>query len=649
MEKQWKPVPDIECLKYHGTPGKPDIKIFVSHRIDLDSETIDNPIYIPVRCGAVFDEREGITMLGDDTGDNISEKRNSFCELTVQYWAWKNVEADYYGLYHYRRYLNFSSNVYSTDPYENILDKCINGVTIEKYALEKFCFEGYDIILPKIQDVSGYPQKYSSVWNQYAQTKYLYAKDLQKIFRIIEMKYPAYINVTKECLYGKKTYMCNLFIMRKELFYAYSEWLFSILKEFESVSNFSQCTLEEMRAPGYLAERLLTIFIFYQKSLNRDLKIIELQPVVFLKAGVEVNWFSTLENPVPKFRDYNIPIVLSCSNLYVPYAGTVIQSIIDYATPNNNYDIILIESELSCENIKRIKSLVHPQNISIRIIHISSEDNLSNAEVSGYFSVETYIRLLLPYMLRNYEKVIWLDADTLVQADVAQLYNIDIGSHLLGATQDYNATALLSGMDTKYKEFCLRELKIEEPNSYFQAGVLLMNLNEFRKSFTMEEIFDLISHCKYPYADQDILNRICRDRIYLLDNRWDVIADVQDCLSNVLKWWTHESLYNHYQIIKEEPWIIHFAGPTKPWHSPDNAMADRFWAVCRKTPFYETAFGRMVCDMNSGIERYSMNTKEKRAHLSTSIHSIGERFCRCLSDNGLRYTFFKIFHYIFMK
>ena len=116
-ERQYRPLPDVECLKYHGMPDKPDIKIFVSHRIDLDSETIDNPLYIPVRCGAVYDEREGVTMLGDDTGDNISEKRESFCELTVQYWAWKNVNADYYGLCHYRRYLGFSEEKYDVSSF----------------------------------------------------------------------------------------------------------------------------------------------------------------------------------------------------------------------------------------------------------------------------------------------------------------------------------------------------------------------------------------------------------------------------------------------------------------------------------------------------------------------------------------------------
>ena len=84
-----------------------DIKIFVSHRIDLDADCLDQDIYVPVRCGAVFDNKSS-TIAGDDTGDNISEKRMSFCELTVQYWAWKNVDAEYYGLCHYRRYLAFS-------------------------------------------------------------------------------------------------------------------------------------------------------------------------------------------------------------------------------------------------------------------------------------------------------------------------------------------------------------------------------------------------------------------------------------------------------------------------------------------------------------------------------------------------------------
>ena len=88
-----------------------EIKIFVSNRIDMDSEAVENPLLIPIRCGAAADTRTAQTVQGDDTGENISRRRESFCELTVQYWAWKNVHSDYYGLCHYRRYLSFFGQV----------------------------------------------------------------------------------------------------------------------------------------------------------------------------------------------------------------------------------------------------------------------------------------------------------------------------------------------------------------------------------------------------------------------------------------------------------------------------------------------------------------------------------------------------------
>ena len=81
-----------------------DIKIFISRRIDVDSVHVDNKFYVPVRCGAVYDKNQNSPYLGDNIGGNVSEKRFPYSELTVQYWAWKNTTADYYGLCHYRRY-----------------------------------------------------------------------------------------------------------------------------------------------------------------------------------------------------------------------------------------------------------------------------------------------------------------------------------------------------------------------------------------------------------------------------------------------------------------------------------------------------------------------------------------------------------------
>ena len=91
-----------------------DIKIFVSHRIDLDADCLDQDIYVPVRCGAVFDNKSS-TIAGDDTGDNISALNDYYSELSAQYWAWKNYDTlgnpDYIGFMHDRRHFLFNENI----------------------------------------------------------------------------------------------------------------------------------------------------------------------------------------------------------------------------------------------------------------------------------------------------------------------------------------------------------------------------------------------------------------------------------------------------------------------------------------------------------------------------------------------------------
>ena len=84
-----------------------EIKLFVSCHKDF--YVPEHPFLIPVQAGAALSEEKFPGMRQDDGGENISAQNRSYCELTVQYWAWKNQEADYYGFFHYRRYLSFSA------------------------------------------------------------------------------------------------------------------------------------------------------------------------------------------------------------------------------------------------------------------------------------------------------------------------------------------------------------------------------------------------------------------------------------------------------------------------------------------------------------------------------------------------------------
>ena len=89
-------------------------------------------------------------MLMDNTGENISEKNSMYCELTAQYWAWKNLNADYYGFFHYRRYLNFSDRRYREDRWGNVRENILSEEMKEKYGLSDGKIEAlvssYDLV-----------------------------------------------------------------------------------------------------------------------------------------------------------------------------------------------------------------------------------------------------------------------------------------------------------------------------------------------------------------------------------------------------------------------------------------------------------------------------------------------------------------------
>ena len=157
----------------------------------------EEDIYVPVQVGAEGKDDLGYTL--DNSGDNISNKNSSFCELTGMYWAWKNLDADYIGLAHYRRH--FSKKKKSKDKFKNI-------ITEDEV---KMLLKNNDVILPK-------KRKYviENLYDHYAHTMFI--EPLDEAGKIIKEKYPEYTAEFEKLHKRTSAHMFNMFIMKKDIF-----------------------------------------------------------------------------------------------------------------------------------------------------------------------------------------------------------------------------------------------------------------------------------------------------------------------------------------------------------------------------------------------------------------------------------------------
>lgn len=299
-----------------------DIKMFVSRRIDTDSTLIHNPLYVPVRCGAVFDAVSGSKYLGDNSGDNISDRRNSFCEFTVQYWAWKNAKADYYGLCHYRRYLTFSESRFKANAQNQVMEGMLDDHAIAKYDLlnekrMRNIIEGCDAVVNEAAYVDRIPTPLGcqhSVYDHWAAHDGIFIdkRVLPLLLETIHRLLPEYDQAAKEYLAGKWHRGYNCYVMKRSLFFQMCEFQFSILFDLEKQLDRNGLAKEYERTIGYMGEILYGIFIYYLQKQG-IYRIKEVQLVYFEQTVIPDSLVQRILDKVlirMKFQFENIGYIL---------------------------------------------------------------------------------------------------------------------------------------------------------------------------------------------------------------------------------------------------------------------------------------------------------------------------------------------------
>lgn len=239
-----------------------DIKIIVATHKKYWMPT--DKIYLPLHVGQ--NAKQDIGFVGDNTGDNISDKNYCYCELTGLYWAWKNIAADVVGLVHYRRY--FTARSFWKRLGRNKKDCVLRGREAERIL------HNCDVIVPKKRRyfVETNKSHYSHAHNE---------ADLQKAERILLQNHPECADACQTVMQNTSAYMFNMFIMKRPYFESYCQWLFPMMEELEQQLDLSDYSAYQARVIGYVSELLFNVWLEQTRPSYLEL------PVMFME---KQNW-----------------------------------------------------------------------------------------------------------------------------------------------------------------------------------------------------------------------------------------------------------------------------------------------------------------------------------------------------------------------
>ena len=259
-----------------------------------------------------------------------------------------------------------------------------------------------------------------------------------------------------------------------------------------------------------------------------------------------------------------IPIIFSTDDNYISYLDVAIASLISNASKNHNYRIIVLNTGLKAENISKVKTNER-DGFTIDFVDISShlKNIKSHFKDVYHFSIVTYYRLFIASLFPQYDKVIYLDCDLVVLGDISKLYYTPIGDNILGAAPEQYVQNT-----AEFRSYASIALGVN-PDDYVNAGVLLINLKEFKKNNIEEKFTEMITKYNFDLLDPDqaYLNYLCQDKIYMLPNGWNKEPLPLPC--------------------EGEKNIVHYALYKKPWQDDDVMDGEYFWHYAKESPFYQ--------------------------------------------------------------
>ena len=273
-----------------------------------------------------------------------------------------------------------------------------------------------------------------------------------------------------------------------------------------------------------------------------------------------------------------INIVFACDSNYAQHVTVAMMSILKNTTDPARIVFYLMDDQIDIAVKKKIRASIEQAHAAIHFCEVAA-DQFASFFVSGQLSRASYFRLEMGHLLpRAVEKVIYLDCDLLVLDDIAALWEYDMGGHPLAAVMDLGIMA--SGKDWRGKQ---KQLGFSKNDSYFNAGVLMVNLKVWREHDYGRQAEQLAASHAYRHHDQDALNALFHRNWQTVPLRWNVIPPVWYLFLKILRRRDFRCLAVE---ARRHISILHYAGGYKPWEYDAHAAFNaKYYEYLRQTEF----------------------------------------------------------------
>ncbi|OUN94045.1 glycosyltransferase [Blautia sp. An46] len=293
-----------------------------------------------------------------------------------------------------------------------------------------------------------------------------------------------------------------------------------------------------------------------------------------------------------------VPIVFICDKGYAIPTSTAIASIVKAKRRNTRYKITIIAVGLSDSDIRRF-AVYEKSDISFTFISVQPDEfeKLHKTEITNYGVPTTaLIKFLLPDLMKEYSKVIYLDGDIVVKRDLSALFAENIEGYYAGVVRDIPQVL--------YER---QIFGVEYGRDYFNSGMMLLNIHLMREDNLTEVLIRTKQELDSRLMDQDVFNEVFKDKMRQLPIKYNTLyvnlyrSRTRYNISQINN--LYKTKYTNLESIRRDSAIIHYCSKDKPWKYYDVPMADIWLEHFLRSSYGEKTLVRhSILDQNEEIE-----------------------------------------------